>query len=58
MDTADKELPPSGFGPVWVKREGGIINPDELTWECWCEKCQEKYAEWKKDFLEEQARYK
>lgn len=54
----EEELLASGFGPVWVKREGGLVNPDELTWECLCEKCQEKYAKWKKDFLEEQARFK
>ena len=23
-----------GFGPVPLKREGAIANPDEYTWEC------------------------
>jgi hypothetical protein len=47
-----------GFGPVPIKFEGGIRNPDELTWECDCEKCQEIYKNWKAAFDEEQARFK
>ena len=47
-----------GFGLVPIKFEGGIRNPDELTWECSCETCQKKYKEWKAAFDEEQARFK
>ena len=47
-----------GFGLMPVKFEGGIRNPDELLWECDCEKCQERYKEWKAAFDEEQARFK
>lgn len=47
-----------GFGPVPIKFEGGIRNPDELTWECDCEQCQERYKNWKAAFEEEQGRIK
>jgi hypothetical protein len=48
------------FGLAPIKREGGIANPDEFTWECdlsKCDKCREKYLNWKKAYLEEQERY-
>lgn len=47
-----------GFGLVPIKFEGGIANPDEYKWDCWCETCQKKYKEWKAAFDEEQARFK
>jgi hypothetical protein len=52
------DISDSGFGLVPIKFEGGIRNPDELTWDCWCETCQKKYKEWKAAFDEEQARFK
>jgi len=35
------------FGDAPIKREGDIVDPDECTWECDCEKCQAKYKKWK-----------
>jgi hypothetical protein len=35
------------FGDAPIKREGDIVDPDECTWECNCEKCQAKYKKWK-----------
>jgi hypothetical protein len=35
------------FGDAPIKREGDIVDPDECTWECDCEKCQAKYQKWK-----------
>ena len=35
------------FGDASIKREGDIVDPDECTWECDCEKCQAKYQKWK-----------
>lgn len=47
----------NGFAPPPIIREGGIADPDSYTWECWCEKCQERYKNWKAAFDEEQASY-
>jgi hypothetical protein len=35
------------FGDAPIKREGDIVDPDECTWECDCEKCQARYQKWK-----------
>ena len=46
------------FGLPDMKREGGIANPDEFTWECdlnKCEACRTKYLNWKRQYLEEQG---
>jgi len=34
-----------GFGMMHIKGEGKPIHPDDLNYECWCEKCQEHYNE-------------
>ena len=44
------------FGLAQIKMEGGISNPDEWLWECDCEKCQERYKEWKEKFDAEQEK--
>jgi len=43
-----------GFGKAPIKMEGGIANPDEFSFACVCEKCQEKYRQWKKLYEEQQ----
>lgn len=48
------------FGLAPLKREGGVADPDEYTWECdlaKCEKCRAKYNNWKQKYLEDQERY-
>ena len=48
---------PVGFGLAPIKMEGGIANPDEFTWECdlnKCEQCRAKYLNWKQKYMEEQ----
>jgi len=50
----------SGFAPVSVKREGDIVNPDDLTWECnldQCQQCRAKYDKWKHKYMEQEQRY-
>jgi hypothetical protein len=44
----EKELPP--FARATAKGEGMVANPDEFVWACDCDKCQAKYANWKKLF--------
>ena len=49
-----------GFGPASLKREGGIANPDEYTWECdldKCDDCRERYLKWKQKYLEQERQY-
>ena len=53
--------PLPGFGRAPIVMEGGVSDPDAWTWECNCEKCQERYKEWKEKFDAEQetlGRYK
>ena len=44
------------FGDAPIKKEGGIADPDEFTWECNCKKCQVKYQKWKLAFSAEQKK--
>ena len=48
------EMTLGGFGLAAIKNEGGIADPDEFEWECWCEQCQAKYHKWKAKFQAEQ----
>lgn len=48
------EMTLGGFGLAAIKNEGGIADPDEFVWECWCEQCQVKYNKWKAKFQAEQ----
>jgi len=41
------DRPLGDFGRAPIKMEGGIVNPDEFSFACECEKCQKKYREWK-----------
>jgi hypothetical protein len=48
------------FGLAPIKREGGVADPDDFTWECdldKCEKCRAKYNNWKQKYREDQERY-
>ena len=49
-----KDRPISDFGRAPIKMEGGISNPDEWTFNCHCEKCQEKYRDWKAKYEAQQ----
>ena len=45
----------SGFGLAKIKAEGEIADPDDFEWEHdphegTCEKCTNKYREWKKQY--------
>jgi len=42
------------FGLAPIKGEGMLVDPDMVTFECECEKCQEGYRKWKADYLAEQ----
>lgn len=44
------------FGRAPIVMEGGIADPDRYVWECNCEKCQERYKEWKEKFDAEQEK--
>jgi hypothetical protein len=49
-----------GFGPVPLKREGAIADPDEYTWECnldECADCRKHYLEWKQKYLEQERQH-
>ena len=46
------------FGKATIKMEGGIADPDEFTWGCNCEDCQEKYQKWKEAFDAQQKQLK
>ena len=48
------DKPISAFGRAPIKMEGGIADPDEFTFACECEKCQEKYRKWKADYEAQQ----
>lgn len=48
------EMTLGGFGRATIKMEGGVADPDEFVWECWCEQCQVKYNKWKAKFQAEQ----
>lgn len=37
-----------------IKGEGMIADPDEFEFACNCKKCQDKYHNWKMQYLEEQ----
>lgn len=53
-------MQPDPFGPVSIKREGDIANPDEFTWECnlnECDKCRAKYNNWKLRYTEQEQKY-
>jgi len=41
------DKPISSYGRAPIKMEGGIANPDEFSFACVCEKCQQKYCDWK-----------
>ena len=49
-----KELMSFGLAPI--KGEGMLVDPDMVTFECNCEKCQEGYRKWKADYLSEQKK--
>lgn len=38
------------FGRAPIKSEGGLADPDEFTWECFCDDCLRKYAAWKEAY--------
>jgi len=49
-----------GFKAAPIKREGGVMDPDDFTWGCdldKCEKCRAKYDNWKQKYLEDQERF-
>ena len=49
------------FGPVPLKREGAIADPDAFTWECdlnVCEKCRQHYLSWKQQYLEQEEKWR
>jgi hypothetical protein len=49
------------FGLAPLKQEGSVADPDEFTWECdldKCERCREKYLNWKQRYAEDQERKK
>jgi hypothetical protein len=48
------DKPMSAFGSAPIKIEGGISNPDEFSFACVCEKCQEKYHKWKAEYEAQQ----
>ena len=53
-------MQPDPFGPISMKREGDIANPDEFTWECdlnECDKCRAKYNNWKLRYTEQEQKY-
>ena len=45
------------WGSAPIKREGDIVDPDECTWGCDCDKCQAKYKQWKEAFDTQQKQY-
>lgn len=50
------DFSPVGFGLAPIKREGDIVDPDSLTWECdikSCEHCREFYNLWKQKYKEQ-----
>ena len=54
------DLYTSGFGLAPLKREGDIINPDDVTWECdldQCQECRAKYDKWKHRYMKQEQRY-
>ena len=53
------EFSPVGFGLAPVKREGDIVDPDSLTWECdvkTCEHCRAFYTTWKQKYREQEEK--
>lgn len=34
----------TGFGLARIMAEGSPMHPDDITWECECEKCQARFA--------------
>ncbi len=44
------------FGLAPLKGEGMLVDPDMVTFQCNCEKCQEGYRKWKSDYLAEQKK--
>jgi len=48
----------TGFGSAPIKMEGGIADPDEFTFACVCQKCQEKYDKWKAAYEAQQKQLK
>ena len=47
------------FGLAPMKREGDIVDPDTLDWECdinTCEACLERYQQWKAAFKVQEER--
>jgi hypothetical protein len=44
------------FGLAPIKGEGMLVDPDMVTFNCKCKKCQEGYRKWKADYLEEQKK--
>ena len=43
----------------WLVREGDIVDPDSLTWECdvkTCEHCRAFYTTWKQKYKEQEER--
>ena len=45
----------SPFNRVAAKGEGMIADPDEFEFVCNCKKCQDKYRNWKAQYLDQQA---
>ena len=53
------EFSPVGFGLAPTKREGDIVDPDSLTWECeveTCTHCREFYNLWKQKYKEQEEK--
>jgi hypothetical protein len=44
------------FGLAPMKGEGMFVDPDMVTFQCKCEKCQKGYRKWKADYLAEQKK--
>lgn len=52
----------TGFGLYRIKREGDIVDPDDMQWEHnphdgSCVECAARYSAWKKLFDEQESKY-
>jgi hypothetical protein len=52
------DKPMSAYGRAPIKMEGGITDPDEFSFACVCEKCQQKYRDWKTAYEAQQKQLK
>ncbi len=50
------DKPIRDYGRAPIKMEGGIADPDEFNFACECEKCQQKYRDWKASYEAQQKK--